>query len=103
MEAASRVSASPRVVLGLPAFARPDALPRALESLLSQTYRDFALVVVDDAPDAEVGPIVNSYARDYPQVSYVAKPEAARHGWQLAQGVRRGDAAAIHRASTSHG
>jgi len=63
---------SPKVVLGLPAFNRPDSLPRTLESLLSQTYRDFALVIVDDAPSAEVESIVQRYAREYPQVSYAA-------------------------------
>jgi len=68
------VNTSPRVVLGLPAFARPDALPRALESLLSQTYRDFALMVVDDAPHASVASIVERYARDWPQISYAANP-----------------------------
>jgi glycosyltransferase involved in cell wall biosynthesis len=68
------VNTSPRVVLGLPAFARPDALPRALESLLSQTYQDFALVVVDDAPHANVASIVERYARDRPQISYAANP-----------------------------
>jgi len=68
------VKTSPRVVLGLPAFARPDSLPRALESLLSQTYQDFALVVVDDAPDATVAPIVDRYARDDPRISYAANP-----------------------------
>jgi glycosyltransferase involved in cell wall biosynthesis len=56
----------------MPAFARPDSLPRALESLLSQTYQNFALVIVDDAPDAVVGPIVQSYAREHAQVSYTA-------------------------------
>jgi glycosyltransferase involved in cell wall biosynthesis len=68
------VNTSPRVVLGLPAFARPDSLPRALESLLSQTYQNFALVVVDDAPDANVAPIVERYARDYPRITYAANP-----------------------------
>ena len=68
------MNTSPRVVLGLPAFARPDSLPRALESLLSQTYQDFALVVVDDAPDAKVAPIVDRYARDYPRITYAANP-----------------------------
>ncbi|HEU5258892.1 MAG TPA: glycosyltransferase family 2 protein [Vicinamibacterales bacterium] len=68
------MNASPRVVLGLPAFARPDSLPRALESLLSQTYQDFALVVVDDAPDAKVAPIVDRYAREYPRITYAANP-----------------------------
>jgi len=74
VEAAPRVTASPRVVLGLPAFARPDSLPRALESLLSQTYQDFALVVVDDAVEANVASIVESYAREYPQISYAVNP-----------------------------
>jgi glycosyltransferase involved in cell wall biosynthesis len=68
------VSTSPRVVLGLPAFARPDSLPRALESLLSQTYQDFALVVVDDAPHANVAEIVERYACDYPQINYLTNP-----------------------------
>jgi glycosyltransferase involved in cell wall biosynthesis len=74
VETAAGVNASPRVVLGLPAFARPDSLPRALESLLSQTYQDFALVVVDDAPDAKVAPIVDRYARHYPRITYAANP-----------------------------
>ena len=68
------MNTSPRVVLGLPAFARPDALPRALESLLSQTYRDFALMVVDDAPHASVASIVERYAREWPQINYAANP-----------------------------
>ena len=68
------MNTSPRVVLGLPAFQRPDSLPRALESLLSQTYHDFALVVVDDAPRANVAPIVERYARHYPRITYAANP-----------------------------
>jgi glycosyltransferase involved in cell wall biosynthesis len=68
------LNTSPRVVLGLPAFARPDSLPRALESLLSQTYQDFALVVVDDAPHANVAEIVERYVHGQPQISYLANP-----------------------------
>jgi glycosyltransferase involved in cell wall biosynthesis len=75
MEAAARVMDSPRVVLGLPAFARPDSLPRTLESLLSQTYQNFALVVSDDAPDANVASIVEDYAREYPRISYAVNPK----------------------------
>ena len=52
------MTGTPRVVLGLAAFNRPDSLRRTLESLLSQTYRDFALVIVDDAPSAESSAIV---------------------------------------------
>jgi glycosyltransferase involved in cell wall biosynthesis len=64
----------PRVVLGLPAFNRPDTLVRTLESLYSQTRRDFALVVVDDGRSDETRAIVESFARDYPHVHYEANP-----------------------------
>lgn len=66
------MSAGPRVVLGLPAFNRPDALRRTLESLLSQTCQDFALIIVDDGPTAEAAAIVAEYARDVPQLTYEA-------------------------------
>lgn len=63
---------SPRVVLGLPAFNRPDALRRTLESLLSQTCQDFALVIVDDGPTPEAAAIVAEYAGRSPRVIYEA-------------------------------
>jgi glycosyltransferase involved in cell wall biosynthesis len=61
-----------RVVLGLPAFNRPDALARTLESLYSQTRLDFALVVVDDGRSDETRAVVESFARDYPHIHYEA-------------------------------
>jgi glycosyltransferase involved in cell wall biosynthesis len=72
MEASPRVIGIPRVVLGMPAYNRPDVLARTLESLLSQTYQDFALVIVDDCPSTEVSTIVEPYARAYPRVTYEA-------------------------------
>jgi glycosyltransferase involved in cell wall biosynthesis len=65
---------SPRVVFGMPAYNRPDALPRALESLLSQTYRDFAIVIVDDAPSPEVRAIVDTYSALSPCIVYEPNP-----------------------------
>lgn len=56
----------------MPAYNRPDALPRTLESLLSQTYRDFALIVVDDGASADVRAIVEAYAQGDARVSYQA-------------------------------
>jgi glycosyltransferase involved in cell wall biosynthesis len=72
------MSPSPRVVLGLPAFNRPDALRRTLESLLSQTYRDFAVVVVDDGPTPGAAAIVAEYAPLHPRLTYEAN--ATRRG-----------------------
>jgi glycosyltransferase involved in cell wall biosynthesis len=74
MEAASSVSAGPRVVLGMPAYNRPDTLAASLESLLSQTYSDFALVIVDDARAQASRTVVERYASEFPRVTYEANP-----------------------------
>jgi len=58
----------------MPAYNRPDALPRVLESLLSQTCQDFALVIVDDAPSDRIREIVESYAGYGPRVVYEPNP-----------------------------
>jgi glycosyltransferase involved in cell wall biosynthesis len=70
VEAVARVSARPKVVLGMPAYNRPDTLARTLESLFSQTYLDFALVIVDDRGTPEAAAIVEAYRRDHPELHY---------------------------------
>ena len=72
--AASVQGLRPRVVFGLPAYNRPDALPETLESLLMQTYRSFALVIVDDAPVPAVRDIVERYAAHDARVVYEPNP-----------------------------
>jgi glycosyltransferase involved in cell wall biosynthesis len=65
---------APRVVFGMPAYGRPDALARTLESLLAQTNPDFAIVIVDDKPLPEVTAIVDAYAATDARVTYHANP-----------------------------
>jgi glycosyltransferase involved in cell wall biosynthesis len=65
---------TPRVVLGLPAFKRPDTLRRTLESLLSQSYRDFALIIVADEPSSAAAAIVAEYVPDCPHLTYETNP-----------------------------
>ena len=79
-------AAAPRVVFGLPAYNRPDALARTLESLLSQTCDDLAIVIVDDGSSADARAIVESYAARDPRITY--EPNRVRLGmvgnWRLA-------------------
>jgi glycosyltransferase involved in cell wall biosynthesis len=56
----------------MPAYNRPDTLARTIESLLSQTFENFALVVTDDAPSGQARAIVEAYARDFPRITYEA-------------------------------
>lgn len=72
------MTADPRVVFGMPAYNRPDALPRTLESLLSQTYTNFAVVIVDDCPTPEVKTIVDTYRALDSRITY--EPNAVRLG-----------------------
>lgn len=65
---------SPRVVFGMPAYNRPDTLARTLESLLSQSYGDHAIVIVDDCPSAEVAKIVETYAALDSRITYETNP-----------------------------
>lgn len=62
----------PRVVLGMPAYRRPDTLARTLESLLSQTYQDFAIVIVEDGGAAETDAIAAAYAGGPVRIHYEA-------------------------------
>ena len=56
----------------MPAYSRPDALARTLESLLSQTYGSYALIIADDAPTRESREIVEAYGASHPLVHYEA-------------------------------
>jgi glycosyltransferase involved in cell wall biosynthesis len=56
------VSAAPRVVIGAPLYNRAEFLPAALDSLLSQTYREFLLVLVDDCSTDDSALLAQRYA-----------------------------------------
>lgn len=92
------MTSGPRTVFGMPACNRPDALGCTLESLLSQTCRDFALVIVDDWPSPEVAAIIAAYASHHPCFHYEPNPKrlgmianwrkAFERGRQLYPGAR---------------
>ena len=68
------MTVSPRVVFGMPAYKRPDTLAQTLESILGQTYNDFALIIVDDGPTEATDAIINRYLRLDPRISYERNP-----------------------------
>jgi glycosyltransferase involved in cell wall biosynthesis len=59
---------SPRAVIGAPVFENAAYLPAALDSLLAQTYRDFALLLIDDRSSDDTVAICERYARADPRV-----------------------------------
>lgn len=51
----------PLVSVVVPTFNLARYLPRCIESVLGQTYRDWEMVVVDDASDDDTAEVVNRY------------------------------------------
>jgi glycosyltransferase involved in cell wall biosynthesis len=65
----------PRVIIGSLLFNHADHVREALESILGQTFTDFALVLVDDVSSDATPEIAREYAARDPRVSYSRNAE----------------------------
>lgn len=81
---------SPLVSIVLPTYKRAHVLPHAIRSVLSQTYPNWELIVVDDNSPDETPQVVASF--DDPRIRYVRNdpnlklPQALNRGFSLARG-----------------
>ena len=50
----------PKVSVIIPTYRRPEFLPRAIASVLCQTFEDFELLIIDDASQDTTGQVVKS-------------------------------------------
>ena len=66
---------TPRVVLGSPLFNKAREFREAVESVLAQTYSNFALILVDDGSTDETVAIAQEYVALDPRVTFVRNPE----------------------------
>ncbi len=80
---------SPRLTVGLPTFNGERFLPEALDSLLRQTYRDFELIISDNASTDATQAICERYARADPRIRYFRQDTnigaAANHNFVVEQ------------------
>jgi len=65
----------PRVIIGSPLFNHADHFPQAIESILGQTFSDFAVVLVDDVSSDATPALAHAYAARDRRVSYYRNPE----------------------------
>ena len=68
-------SSVPTVSVGLPVYNGADYLPEAIESILSQSFQDFELLIQDNASTDATEAICRDYAAKDPRVSYVRNPD----------------------------
>jgi len=52
---------NPKVSIILPSFNRAHLLPRAIKSILSQTFQDFELIIVDDGSSDNTEEVIKSF------------------------------------------
>jgi len=78
----------PVLTIIIPTFNRADFLKESIQSVLSQTFTDFELIVVDDGSTDLTGEVV----REFPQVRYVPCPvnSGVSHARNLGIGLARG-------------
>lgn len=68
---ARRPSTMPRLSIGIPVFNGQEFLPALLDSLLTQTYRDFEILICDNASNDRTRDICREYERDDTRIRYI--------------------------------
>ena len=70
------MNSAPKISVVVPVYKADATLPRCIESVLAQTYRDFELLLVDDGSPDKAGEICDEYAARYDFVRVVHKQNA---------------------------
>lgn len=82
----------PKISVVLPVYNGESYLQVSIESVLSQTYRDFELIIVDDCSTDSTAAIAKKYAASHANVRYIKNevnlklPEALNKGFSHALG-----------------
>lgn len=78
---------APRVSILIPTYNRAALLREALDSVFSQSYRDFEVIVVDDGSDDDTRDVVAEYAGvEYVYTDHGGPARARNAGMQRARG-----------------
>jgi glycosyltransferase involved in cell wall biosynthesis len=68
------MSAPPPVSIGMPVFNGERYIVQALDSILSQSYSDFELIISDNASDDRTADICQDFVRKDPRIRYFRQP-----------------------------
>lgn len=57
-------SRKPKISVIVPTYNRSELLPRAINSILNQTFKDFELIIVDDGSTDNTKKIIEKYSEN---------------------------------------
>ena len=77
------MSSIPILSIGLPVYNGAQFLEKALDSLLCQTFRDFELIISDNASTDATEKICKSYAERDSRIHYSRNAENMGAGWNV--------------------
>lgn len=84
----------PRVTIGMPAYNEERYIAKALDSLLAQTFKDFELIIFDNASTDRTSAIRQEYARKDARIAYHHQPENV--------GARKNIQSLLHHAQSKY-
>lgn len=73
----------PKVSIGMPVYNGEQFIRRALDSILSQTFGDFELIISDNASTDSTSSICNEYARKDRRICYIRQEKNMGGLWNL--------------------
>ncbi len=77
-------TATPKVSICVPTYNRAAILPYAVESVLSQTYPDFELLICDDASPDNTAEVVSQWSD--PRIRYIRHPQNIKRSRNMRSG-----------------
>jgi len=99
---------NPKVSIILPARNEEEYIEKCLDSLISQDYENYEIIVIDDSSEDSTGKIISEYAKNHPKVIPVSarpKPEGwMGKNWACMEGYKKatGELLLFTDADTKH-
>ncbi|MHA1380619.1 MAG: glycosyltransferase family 2 protein [Candidatus Helarchaeota archaeon] len=74
---------TPKVSVIIPTYNRAHLLPRAIKSVLNQTFKDFELIIIDDGSIDETEEVVKKFQKEDERIKYI------KHNTNMGGGAAR--------------
>lgn len=81
------MSKNPTISVVMPAYNAEKYIARAIESILSQTYKNFELIIVNDASKDKTLSIIKKYAKKDSRIRYVTNSKNKLIAYSLNRGI----------------